>query len=437
MKPSPDDPRLSSLLLGELPADEAAELQRASAADPALGLALRELETTSRLLADALSPEAMRLHPHQRERVRQAARQADSAAQPLRLTSRKPLASRLRPLLAAAAAIALGWFALSRIPASRSSTATRPDAPIPLEIALLPAPASPQASAANPQAASTLRATAASSLRHRSIEQANEAFLRAVSRSIEASPPPAGASLPGLTPLPAQEAALQPRLPLPILAGRGSLSWVCHAIREQRRKPAPNAVRLEEILNHFPLQTSGPRLSSLGVSLGSEVIPCPWSPSRQLAVITLAGDAKHAREVELAFLADPSATLSYRLLGFAQATDAPRSPPATRLPPRSRTTLVVEITPTSSSPGPSGKLCWKINGETAPDLPLPSPTPGQSSPDARFASLVCAFSLWLANPADVTIDAEMVAALAREYATQTTAPDRLEFLDLIDRSLHL
>ena len=76
MKLDPEDPQLSAYLLGELSAEDASAVERAAAADPALGLALRELESTHRLLANTLAPGSATLLPRQRETIRRAARVA-------------------------------------------------------------------------------------------------------------------------------------------------------------------------------------------------------------------------------------------------------------------------------------------------------------------------------------------------------------------------
>ena len=55
--------------------------------------------------------------------------------------------------------------------------------------------------------------------------------------------------------------------------------------------------------------------------------------------------------------------------------------------------------------------------------------------DARFAALVCSYAQWLAGDQPGFIDAELVAALARETASATLPEDRAKFLMLVDRSL--
>ena len=60
----PDDPRLSAWVLGELPADEAAEVAHAVAADPALQAAADQLRGVCNFLDGTFAAPALR--PEQR-----------------------------------------------------------------------------------------------------------------------------------------------------------------------------------------------------------------------------------------------------------------------------------------------------------------------------------------------------------------------------------
>jgi hypothetical protein len=61
----------------------------------------------------------------------------------------------------------------------------------------------------------------------------------------------------------------------------------------------------------------------------------------------------------------------------------------------------------------------------------------EPSNDARFAVLACTYAQWLAGEQVGFIDADIVAALAREVASGKLEADRVEFLSIIDKSLHL
>ena len=159
-----EDPRLSAYLLGELPADEAAAVERAVAADPALRANLQELAKLQQVLTDTLAPGPHSLLPSQRDAIRRAARGTAPAANALSLGRRQqPWKPWLAPL-AAAAAITLAallflppsgrWrhaavnhshAATALQPASSQRTPQLPPAPGPAESATAPTPATPLA----------------------------------------------------------------------------------------------------------------------------------------------------------------------------------------------------------------------------------------------------------------------------------------------------
>ena len=58
MKITPDDPRLTDYVLGELSAEDAVAVDRAAAADPAIRLSLNELERTMSWLGETLALQA-------------------------------------------------------------------------------------------------------------------------------------------------------------------------------------------------------------------------------------------------------------------------------------------------------------------------------------------------------------------------------------------
>jgi hypothetical protein len=61
----------------------------------------------------------------------------------------------------------------------------------------------------------------------------------------------------------------------------------------------------------------------------------------------------------------------------------------------------------------------------------------EPSDDARFGSLVCTWSLWLAGEQPGVIDRELLSFLTRENDSATLPGDRAELVKLIERSLRL
>lgn len=236
-----------------------------------------------------------------------------------------------------------------------------------------------------------------------------------------------------------------PTLELPIEVRHFSMDWVQTAILNEGKLPPDNAVRLEEILNSFsfrlngsaavagsPDKESGPRHLA---TLAAETLPCPWKPSATLVLISLRGNPEHDCDVKLAFHSNPENVFRYRLLGFATVAGSEMTPLPTRLPAKSTTVLALEIEP--SRPGNTlGSLEWSANGIPAPHLQLSHRPDTEPSDDARFAALVCSFAQWLAGDQTGVLDADIVAALAREISSSSLPADREEFLNLVDRTIH-
>lgn len=108
----------------------------------------------------------------------------------------------------------------------------------------------------------------------------------------------------------------------------------------------------------------------------------------------------------------------------------------TTLPPQARITHILEIESTGPDNG-IGTLEWSINGKPAPTLPLLRKPDAEPSDDARFASLVCAFTEWISGDSPSQIDADLLTALARELVSDTLPPEQTDFLMLIDQAVHL
>ncbi|KAB2640001.1 MAG: hypothetical protein DVB26_06335 [Verrucomicrobia bacterium] len=314
--------------------------------------------------------------------------------------------------------------------------------PMPLAIALLPAPGPPDASRQSAEADADPAAAAAEPTRLAGHAAARDAalaesaadFFREAAEVLEHSPPPAAADLPALSLRESVTAASSPTLALPLHAGRSSLGWITHAIRDEQQLPSPKAVRLEEILNSFTLRPAACAAICQGVSLTTESLPCPWKPSATLLLISIRGAADAAHDVAATFRADPATVARYRLLGFALPAGLDSSPLPTQLPAKSCTSLVLEIEPAATATT-FGSLDWSLDGQPAPAIPITHHRDAEPSDDARFAALVCAFAQWLGHDQPALIDAEMLAALARETASATLPPGRADLLALIAEAL--
>jgi hypothetical protein len=411
MKFTPEDPRLTSYLLGELSSSETLLMEDALARDPALRAELDKLRETQKAMDSRLRPPEEKLRPAQRAHILEIARSLADSKKIVALPPRPETPAYLLPL-AVAAILLCGFFVLLKQPRPKTSSTDLARSGT-QEIGT---PGKPKVAPAEPAPMK--------------VEKLPIALERRSALAKEFS-----------------------TLKLPIHCGRTSYDRVTQAIRE-RRLPTPESIRLEEILNRFSYRFGGmtsiarssnapwhPDARDSGVSaynatLTSELIACPWKPSSTLLLISLRGNGKNPIEAKLAYQANPDCVASYRLLGFIPVSgQAPEALPST-LARDEMTTLVMEIE-SSNSGTELGLLQWSTEGKTAPAIPLTCKADAEPSDDARFAALVCTYSQWLAGEQATLIDADLVAALARETASSTLAPEREDFLSLVDQSLHL
>ena len=421
MKLNPEDPRLTAYLLGELAADESAAVEHAVAADPALRQALQELQDVQRLLTGTLAPQPAALLPSQRETIRRAARQAPPFGKITPLNARRKFWHPWFVPLAVAAAIVLVAAIFAPLPQLGKGHAT-------------------SRKAASPATPSAIPGT-----------------LPAPGPSQPQAPPPVATlptTEPGVYPVRRAAAADFPSLELPVRSGTASLGWIRKSIRAERKLPPRGVVRLEEILNSFPLQPQGVTavaripagswhpdarnsgLTTHAATLAAETLACPWKPSASLVIVSLRGNPLRDCEVKAVFRANPSNVRSYRLLGFSPTGPHAQSPLPTRLPAKTNTILALEVDP-SNPTGEIGVIDWSVNGQSAAPISIARNGASEPSDDARFAALICTYAQWLSGESSAVIDTELLAAIARENASETLPADRADFLTLIDQSLNL
>lgn len=479
MKLHPEDPRITAYVLGELKPEDAALVEQAASEDPAVQAAIDEVATTADFLGSTLFATQPKLRPAQRHQVRQATKTPEkSNVVPIESGSRswKPAAASL----AAAALVIFAVVVVIQLPVfepkladtpppspkpSGSSTAANDEKEewrvIPIQIALLPAPGPTDASklasndgangsnAPNPALSASGNDLSGNSApkaiaepsnlataRDAAIARAGSSYFTEVAERLKTEPVPAPDQLPPLVRRGSVVAATSPRLSLPIQSGSASLDWVSHSIRQDHKMPPANAVRVEEILNHFALRPAGPAAVAQGVTVSTETLPCPWKPSASLLIVSFRGAAEKDSQIQAMFDANSSNVSRYRLLGFAPVSGIPDSSMPTHLPAKALTLIAIEIEPNNAATE-FGTIQWTVNGQDAPAVQLSRRNDTEPSDDARFASLLCTYAQWLAGDQATLIDDVIVAALAREVAADNLPPDRFDLLNLIDQSLNL
>jgi hypothetical protein len=290
MNLGPDDPRLSAWVLGELPADEAAAIGAAVAADPALQAQAAELRAMSDFLGTTLASATLR--PDQREAVRRAGRAP--AAQVIAFPSvAKKQPRRVWPLvLGAAAAVAFAAYLNFRPADSPAGDPAVAKAPAGENPALQPYPG-PRISTLPPNPDQGKPAHSAGPL------------LDDMARDLAANALPDPTTLPPTTPLPAMRSDAE--IDLPLLVGRASYDWVRGWIREKNQLPPKDAVRIEELANAFPLPADEETREFAGLKIACVSMPSPWSGAGRLVGVQIANQSGESRQVQWSFSPAPGA----------------------------------------------------------------------------------------------------------------------------------
>lgn len=372
MKPDQEDSRLTAYVLGELSTAEAAAVKAAATADPSIRRAIKEIEQMSGHLSGVFGNGGEKLTTRNRQNILKAAKEAARQGKIIPLKSQRSAKKSWLVPIAAAAAISAGLFLLNSIPSPKTRKT----------------------------------ASTASKIDAMSVEKSEGVR---ISRGDNISI-------------------------LPLEAGKRSLSQVTTAIRMENRLPTKDEVRIEEMLNAFPLKAKGSVALWQSCSLGAEIITCPWKPSGNLLIVSLQGAQNNESEVSLEFRANENSLLSHHLLGYSNGKPTQKSVSTKSIAPGESFLLVMETVGNSTQ---LGELIWTVNGTEAPVLALVHEKDKEPSEDASFAALVSAFGLWLRGEGKPMVDDAVVLGLAREVAAGSIVPDRYDFLILVDQAMKL
>jgi len=437
-------------VLGELSPDEAAEVERAVAADPALRVTVEELGETQRILGDSLGGEQHQLHGWQREAVRRAACDAEAAGKVIDLPSRR---RSLRPLIVLAAAavvtFGIGWL-MWRLPIrddeKLSSRPVAPDWADPkVEIALLPLPGPVGGKRAGEGAVGGAPRPDLEEAQRAALRDDPQGFLERIGSTLHQAPVPPADRLPAQIerqPVAAAEAPLQP---LPLIAGEVSYHWLLSAVLGEGRLPPDNAVRIGELVNAFRYRLADSR-EVAGVRLAAECGDCPWDDRARLVLVTINGAGDGPRRLAAAFEADAGTIQSYRLLGFGGGTASGQSGDRepTTIPVGHRMNLMLQVWPNAEANGSSGQLSGRVTRGESPQefrIGVPPAAPwDECSGDFRHAALIAGTGLWLSgSEVEPAPTPKLLASLAAAEKAASGQQDerRAEGLQVIIRATAL
>lgn len=369
-----DDPKLTAYVLGELPAPEAEQIARAIAADPALQWLVGEMERTQLELLKAFGKEEEKLLPRQKAAIMRVARETSRGHKNRQLASHRNAGFNVWtwPLAVAAMVIAT-LFIVFLFPAPEGGNGQR-----------------------------TVATNGAKPIRDEFV---------AVDRQGKA----------------------MDVIGLPLTAGNRSLPRIIESIRSRRSLPVKTDVRIEELLNAFPLDVKRSVAVWQGCSLGVETLQCPWSPSGTLVLIKIRSAKDHASRVSLEYRSNQESVISNRLLGYdVEENKRIRRPMPQDMAAGSEVLLALWV---ESRNQDLGELVWSVDDSPAPEVSLFGDHQTEVSADSRFASLICAFGLWLRDEHAHLLDDALVLGLARQVAADSLVPDRYDFLELVDQAV--
>jgi hypothetical protein len=435
MKVHPDDPRLSAYVIGELSAADRAEVERALATSPVIRNSVSELRKVVRILEDSLGGDPMALDSLRLERVMSAARQADAAEQGIALESGRRSWRGWWVSGAAAAAVAATLVVLAQIPAGESaSNQSDPGGSEEAwqrrarEAALTPvaAPQPVDGVEVAPDQEDPKAAVAASPGKPGA---SDGEFLERVRREADAGLLPAAGEFPQLADAEFQAVPVTGEVPLPLVSGGSSWTWIRRYITERDALPPAGAVRIEEMLNAFP-----GRLGEDDNGLRVEIAECPWDSGNSLALVTVANPGADSIAVSLTAAFDSGTIAAYRLVGYAEFKNAEAGEATAVLAPGTSHQLIIELRPTGANQMPAMQV--DLRGEKSARVATSASRLSwdAASDSFRFNALLACFGRALRAGAG-SPDVEVLRSHLAAFPATSDSPERTEALAVIRRAL--
>ncbi len=363
MKGQYDEEKLTSYVLGELPAAEVAEIGYAVASDTALRLAVEEMEKFQVELSQVVGGASDKLLPRHKAAIMREAREVARGGKVIPLASRKRAKVVYFWPFAAAAVVGMGIFVMTLVGNSGEAGGSK--------------------TVAN-----------GGNGKDESEEGKGESLL--------------GMETEG-----------------------GSLGKISKAVRSERRMPLADEVDVKELLKAFPLNAKEVVALSKGCSMGVEVVACSWKPSSNLVFVSLKGAEAGNSRISLRSVSGSGEVAGIKMLGVKGASEG-----AVEIEFAKGEGVFMAMIVDGMS-GDLGSLEWSVDGVDAPKIRLARNEETESSADAKFATLIGAYGMWLRNEESQYIDDDVVLGLAREAAAENMVADRYDFLELVNQSVGL
>ena len=236
---------------------------------------------------------------------------------------------------------------------------------------------------------------------------------------------------------PFRDAVANPTSTFPLTVDASAYSDVRRALLEEKRLPAPGAVRVAGLVNSFTYSYAEPAKGE-AASLTLELAQCPWNAAHRLARIGLRArpdEAVSGAEVLVAF--NPRRVSAYRLIGYKGRRGRESDAVGDTVGAGQTVTALYEVIPANDTDkgewltvkmryeGGDGRLSRSLTGE-AKQL-------SEASTDFRMAAAAAEFGLLLRESeyrGDATYDAVRVAV--RDLPEKDADGRRAEFLAMVN-----
>lgn len=458
-----NDPKLTAYALGELSRDEAAEIALQLKGNPALLKEVDQIDSLGIALTKAFGNE---------EEVKLSAKQRAAIFQSGKTPSNENVVSMhkkqwLRPVIVtmgAAAALAITFTVLNNM-------AGRDDLPSQISFQkiqkddMLAPIVRNQSKWNNPtETAGTSQVSSNSILfdnaSKRNVETMGDGLMHhptALRNEIEntAATSPPNIKLVELTENNWENRADKAMSRLPLVCGNASWKWMEQWIdsihpNSNTHRPSKNAVRIDEILNHF--HYNNPADIQIGnIHSGVSLVQCPWNQNHQIAVALVQNRSKIDSYAEAAVTMS-QAVSRYRLLGYAKTTEpnsAKTAPTRVKLAPGYSHLVIYEIELNSGINLGDDVLTVTLNTESADtagtiasnslSIQHSNLTWTKAPQDVQFSLILTS---WAQIIADSKFDGEMNAQKVREMinyfeATHTPTSEQSKAIAKIKLSLEV
>jgi von Willebrand factor/Domain of unknown function (DUF3520) len=233
------------------------------------------------------------------------------------------------------------------------------------------------------------------------------------------------------------DVARNPTSTFPLSVDATAYQDVRRALLEEKRLPAPNAVRVAGLVNAFTYSYPEPAKSE-AASLTLDLAQCPWNAAHHLARIGLRARADAAVPgAEVLVVFNVRRVSTYRLIGYEGRRARESDAGGDTLSASQAVTALYEIAPASDTDnsewltvkmryqGPSSRLSRSLVGEAKKMTEAPA--------DFRFAAAAAEFGLLLRESeyrGDATYDAVRIAA--RDSLGADPDGRRAGFLAMVD-----